>query len=419
MLPLLKAHSFYQITKGQMSVWSTPWCNGWANLYDALIIQSSNYSYLAQVKDLWLPNQQTWNTQFIDTLFQSPMAESIKSTPIIHSTDEDMLCWKLTPTGKCNTKSAYKACLQHLQENGEPKPREVDPSIVQLLKKIWENKQVIPRIQTFGWRFLRKALPTGARAGKYSKHISKLCCRCDLEETDYHLFFTCNYARAAWFSHPWYIRVDMLITNANSLTDIILNLVNMNHPNATLPNVLTFMWCLWKSRNDHLFNRQQLHPAQIQHMANALNHNLEMSDVLQVSKLKKHVQITRSNMQEQGEDMQVTGNQLPPQGHTLRTDLMIKGTKVFTDAAWKTKKAPGLPSATGIGIFIQVQEDDRSAMVMIQASIPTAPSVLQAEAEALLAAARITSALHLRGHTFLMDSIILASATATDLRTLE
>jgi hypothetical protein len=145
-----------------------------------------------------------------------------------------------------------------------------------------------------------------------------------LEETDYHLFFSCNYARAAWFSHPWYIRVDMLITNANSLTDIILNLVNMNHPNATLPNVLTFMWCLWKSRNDHLFNRQQLHPAQIQHMANALNHNLEMSDVLQVSKLNKHVQITRSNMQEQGEDMQATGNQLPPQGHTLRTDLMIK-----------------------------------------------------------------------------------------------
>jgi hypothetical protein len=83
----------------------------------------------------------------------------------------------------------------------------------------------------------------------------------------------------------------MLITNANSLTDIILNLVNMNHPKTTLPNVLTFMWCLWKSRNDHLFNRQQLHPAQIQHMANALNHNLEMSDVLQVSKQKKHVQI--------------------------------------------------------------------------------------------------------------------------------
>jgi hypothetical protein len=58
-------------------------------------------------------------------------------------------------------------------------------------------------------------------------------------------------------------------------------------------------------------------------------------------------------------------------------------------------------------------------MVMIQASIPTAPSVLQDEAEALLAAARITSALHPRGHTFLMDSIILASAAETNLRTLE
>uniref|UniRef100_A0ACD5Z1H6 Uncharacterized protein n=1 Tax=Avena sativa TaxID=4498 RepID=A0ACD5Z1H6_AVESA len=70
-LPILKAHSFYQITQGRISVWSTPWCKDWAHIYDALIIQPSEFSYPAQVKDLWLTNQQNWNNQLIDSLFQA------------------------------------------------------------------------------------------------------------------------------------------------------------------------------------------------------------------------------------------------------------------------------------------------------------------------------------------------------------
>lgn len=115
-LPILKAHSFYQITQGNISVWSTPWCQNWADIYDALIIQPDNFIYPAQVKDLWVPNQQTWNFQLIDMLFQQPMATTIKQTTVIHSPDRDILCWRLTPTGKCNTKTAYRACLQRMQE---------------------------------------------------------------------------------------------------------------------------------------------------------------------------------------------------------------------------------------------------------------------------------------------------------------
>jgi hypothetical protein len=122
-LPILKAHSFYQITMGQISIWSTPWCESWAQIYDNLIIQPEGYSYPSQVKDLWIPGQKIWNSQLIDTLFQEQVAEEIKSTPIITAQDEDCLCWKLTPAGKCSTKSAHKACLERMYEQGEPKPR--------------------------------------------------------------------------------------------------------------------------------------------------------------------------------------------------------------------------------------------------------------------------------------------------------
>jgi predicted Zn-ribbon and HTH transcriptional regulator len=141
------------------------------------------------------------------------MADIIENTPIINSHDEDFLCWKLTPSGKCNSKSAYRACLQILHEQGEPKPRQVNQDTKMLLRQIWKNKQMTPRVQTFGWRLLQKAMPTGARAGKYTIHIPKTCCKCGFEENDKHLFFTCNFARASWFSEPWYIRTDFLAEN--------------------------------------------------------------------------------------------------------------------------------------------------------------------------------------------------------------
>jgi hypothetical protein len=50
------------------------------------------------------------------------------------------------------------------------------------------------------------------------------------------------------------------------------------------------------------------------------------------------------------------------------------------------------------------------ATVMVQASIPTAPSVIQAEAQALLLAARIAAGLKLQQQTFLTDNITLAQA---------
>jgi hypothetical protein len=33
-----------------------------------------------------------------------------------------------------------------------------------------------------------RAIPTGERASRYSKHISNICCRCGTQESDIHLF---------------------------------------------------------------------------------------------------------------------------------------------------------------------------------------------------------------------------------------
>lgn len=113
--PVLVRNSFFQIRAGNISLWSSPWFTSWEMIYDHLIIQASDFVYPALVKNLWLPSQKKWNTNLIDTLFDTDIANTIKQVPIIQEEDEDLLCWRPTPTGKL---SAYKTCLQAMQEEG-------------------------------------------------------------------------------------------------------------------------------------------------------------------------------------------------------------------------------------------------------------------------------------------------------------
>jgi hypothetical protein len=210
-----------------------------------------------------------------------------------------------------------------------------------------------PRVQTFGWRLLQKAMPTGARAGKYTNHIPKTCCRYDFEENEKHLFFTCSFARASWFSEPWYIRTDILTANTDSITQIILRLLNINHPNANISNILTFMWCTWKSINDCLFNRKENLPTQVHHMANAINKNLKMVDVVQILKSNRLKAQDQDNMNEEEEGIR---EEIMKLGETIKSDLAIKGNRLYSDTAWKTKEATETHENihTGLGIFGQI-----------------------------------------------------------------
>jgi hypothetical protein len=237
----LQQNSLYQISQGNISIWSTPWCSSWENIYDDLIIQDSHFIYLAKVQDLWIPQTKSWNVDLINSLFQRPTADAIKAITIIPYDEHGILCWKLTPNGKCNTKFAYKTCLQALFDAGYPKPVPPDDTTLNLLNKVWEHRELLPRIKTFAWRIIRRAIPTGERASRYSRHISNICCRCGLQENDIHLFFTCTFARAAWFQSPWYLRMDLITHNSQNFHTTILQLLALNHPHVNIPNIFTFL----------------------------------------------------------------------------------------------------------------------------------------------------------------------------------
>uniref|UniRef100_A0A8R7V1A6 Reverse transcriptase zinc-binding domain-containing protein n=1 Tax=Triticum urartu TaxID=4572 RepID=A0A8R7V1A6_TRIUA len=234
--PLLISATICQIVDGASSIWSLPWFFGWETIYDHFIIQQQSFSYPAQVKDLWIPGQKNWNANLINSLFTPELANTILKNPIIKANGKDMLVWKLTPAGEFSSISAYKHCFNNLQL--PPRQR------ISLLNQVWEDKQMAPRVQTFAWRLLREALPTGKRASRYSKHINENCSRCGLLEDEMHMLFLCPFSKAAWFCYPWFIKTESLAENYHSIPDMIRALITSQHPKINLTTLYTFLWCL-------------------------------------------------------------------------------------------------------------------------------------------------------------------------------
>jgi hypothetical protein len=123
----------------------------------------------------------------------------------------------------------------------------------------------------------------------------------------------------------------MIIQNTRSLPQILLNILNMPHPHASLENILTFMWCIWKSRNDCLFRRKKGEPYQINIIAQALGNNMEL------------LKLTDVTLQVMPRTIQLIKQQgLLEQGETLSADFQVPGARIYSN---KVKKVLG---TTGI-----------------------------------------------------------------------
>jgi hypothetical protein len=244
--PLLVSASICQIIDGSSSVWSSPWFVGWENIYDHLVIQDQPFCYPATVKDLWIPSRKEWYANLINsTMFTSQTASAFLQTPIINAVGQDTFVWTLTPAGNWSSKSAYKHCFNNLQLPQRQRPKVVPQQTVDLLNQVWKDKQMSPRVQTFAWRLLRKALPTGKRASKFSKHIKENCAHCGNAEDDMHMLFLCPFSKSAWFCSPWYIKTELIAADHRSVADMIQTLLNSRHPEINLTSLYTFLWCLW------------------------------------------------------------------------------------------------------------------------------------------------------------------------------
>jgi ribonuclease HI len=92
--------------------------------------------------------------------------------------------------------------------------------------------------------------------------------------------------------------------------------------------------------------------------------------------------------------------------------LSNAGCSIFCDAAWKldgnAQQAPA-----GIGIYIQVDNNQHFKQLHIAAMSPPAASPLQAEALALVLATKLATVIQVQEPKYFTDSAILAQAAST------
>ena len=373
-LPFISKASHTQIANGNTCIWTSPWCNDWDNIYDHLK-PNLGIPCPKVVSDLWKPNCKSWDEDKINNFFDDNFKRNILQTPIINANMDDTLCWIHTPNAECTTKSAYKALMQEAQPRLQSQSHTISDSEISILNQVWKSKNLAPRVKTFAWRILRRALASGLRGSRYSTHIKKECCRCGETETDLHLFFTCNFTRAIWFLFG--LKSDEFNHNLYP-SDVIQRILSSHHADLDLDTSFTLLWNIWKARNDLLFNKKKWSIMQVIYATNAM-----LNAELMEEKAAAHINPANNNISP---------------FHVQNIQFQNAGLLAYSDAAYNPEIAK---EEAGLGVLLRNVSNNHT--VFVQAAAKNVCSVLQAEAIGLSLSAEVVKALGWNTAIFLSD----------------
>jgi hypothetical protein len=70
--------------------------------------------------------------------------------------------------------------------------------------------------------------------------------------------------------------MDLIAQNSQNIHTTVLQHLALDHPHINIPNIFTFLWCLWKMRNEKFFNNLNGQPNQVIIRTNALLNSLQI-----------------------------------------------------------------------------------------------------------------------------------------------
>jgi retron-type reverse transcriptase len=123
---------------------------------------------------------------------------------------------------------------------------------------IWKTK-CVPRIKFFAWLLLSDRLNTREMLRRRGKSLEEgyFCplCHEDIDETVMHLFFECSSATTRWFL------IGIQWTDYDSISQMLTQKKAQLNVPFFMDLFMIAAWCLWKERNDLVFNGKVPSPA--------------------------------------------------------------------------------------------------------------------------------------------------------------
>jgi hypothetical protein len=194
----------------------------------------------------------------LSTTFSPQAVQAIQSILAVSLDHNDILRWTPSTNGLCTTKAIYNNIAA---QDSHSLPTQGSRSISQganlILQKVWKSKVLLPPfLKTFSWRFIRRALATGERGGRYSTHIYNICSYCGQIENDVHLFFKCDISSQVWAASTTPLPIHSISKQEDGLQIALPLLITLTPSDDTLCITLLTLWYLWKARNDNRFQRK-------------------------------------------------------------------------------------------------------------------------------------------------------------------
>jgi hypothetical protein len=351
----------------------------------------------SRIADIWDSNNLNWNNDLVNLIFEREAVDSIKKVRPVLSNDDDKIIWKPAKNGTCTASSAFHY-LNNLSSFQLPQqgPRSISPENLNTLRRVWKSKEINPLIKTFIWRLIRRAIASGVRANSLTDKIDRNCALCGSTESDAHLFFHCDFARAVWFSAKTPLLTHTLPQEEDGIQCCLEKIIDSRTSEDTLVQVMNYLWFIWKARNDFRFRKRKWSILQV-HLA--------------VQEHMHSFKATLLSEQFQSSTKAKTPKKVPknPQNLSIcRNEENSEGFNCYTDASIDPDVSIDTPKTAGLGIVIQ--DSNIKVSHHIQIRIDNITSVVMAEAAAIAFAAAITSELELEKICFHTDNEMLANS---------
>jgi ribonuclease HI len=234
-----------------INVWHDAWLRDHTNSYVTSSIIPGMESMC--VNDLIHPNDKEWKRGMIEEMFNERDAATILEIPLFDEVKEDGYTWKFNSHGEYSVKSAYYYIMENLIDN---EAFRVEGNWL----SIWKLR-IPQKVKVFLWRMARGCLPTREKLQQKGVHCSNRCVHCQNNfENEWHIFVGCRKAQEIWEEADLWSIIDGLIDMADGFVSLFFQLLQ-RLSQVQLCNFVMGLWCIWKRRNEKLWEDIEHRPS--------------------------------------------------------------------------------------------------------------------------------------------------------------